>query len=113
VRSPTLLAELLRRTRDVALLDSFLALGAGPDLPDQIGRLEAPAADRLGVDDTTLLAVRPDGYVGLAPSGITWRRSSATTASSVGERGLLIDAPVGAIAGCWRTGVLLALRCQI
>ena len=33
--------------------------------PDSIGHLEPAAASQLGIEGTTLLAIRPDGYVGL------------------------------------------------
>ena len=46
------------------LFEAAIALG-GPDLPDGIGHLEPESAERLGVEGITLLAVRPDGYVGL------------------------------------------------
>jgi hypothetical protein len=47
------------------LFEASLALGIRSDLPVQIGHLEPAAADLLGVEGTTLLAVRPDGYIGL------------------------------------------------
>ncbi len=50
---------------DSVLFDAVVAFGIGPDLPANIGRLDPVSADLLGVRDTTLLAVRPDGYVGL------------------------------------------------
>lgn len=34
-------------------------------LPGQVGHLEVGAAGELGVESITLLAVRPDGYVGM------------------------------------------------
>jgi hypothetical protein len=47
------------------LFEAAVALGAGAGLPDGIGHLEPETADLLGVEGTTLLAVRPDGYIGL------------------------------------------------
>jgi 2-polyprenyl-6-methoxyphenol hydroxylase-like FAD-dependent oxidoreductase len=47
------------------LFEAAVAFAAGPDLPDRIGRFEPAAADVLGVQGTTLFAVRPDGYIGL------------------------------------------------
>jgi hypothetical protein len=51
--------------RDSPLFETAVALTAGANVPDSIGRLEPAAAAQLGIDGTTLLAVRPDGYVGL------------------------------------------------
>ena len=45
--------------------EAAIALGAGGDLPHPIGRLDTEGADLLGVKGITLLAVRPDGYVGM------------------------------------------------
>jgi 2-polyprenyl-6-methoxyphenol hydroxylase-like FAD-dependent oxidoreductase len=50
---------------DSDVFESAIALGTRADLPVEIGRLERSAADRLGVAGVTLLAMRPDGYVGL------------------------------------------------
>jgi len=47
------------------LFDAIVALGPRAEPSDGIGRLEPGAAAQLGVHSTTLLAVRPDGYVGL------------------------------------------------
>ncbi len=47
------------------LFEAAIALGPNPNLPAQIGQLDSVAADVLGVEGTTLLAVRPDGYIGL------------------------------------------------
>ena len=58
-------ATLQKLTADSPLFEAVVALGTHPDLPVQIGHLEAAATDLLGVDKITLLAVRPDGYVGL------------------------------------------------
>jgi 2-polyprenyl-6-methoxyphenol hydroxylase-like FAD-dependent oxidoreductase len=60
-----LLAALQALVNESPLFEAAVALGTGPDLPDQIGQLEPVAAERLGVQGTTLLAVRPDGYIGL------------------------------------------------
>jgi FAD binding domain len=58
-------AALEERATDSPLFEAAIALGTHPDLPVQIGRLESGGADRLGVQGTTLLVVRPDGYVGM------------------------------------------------
>jgi 2-polyprenyl-6-methoxyphenol hydroxylase-like FAD-dependent oxidoreductase len=47
------------------VFEAAIALGTGADVPIQIGQLEPSAADLLGVEGITLLAMRPDGYVGL------------------------------------------------
>jgi 2-polyprenyl-6-methoxyphenol hydroxylase-like FAD-dependent oxidoreductase len=47
------------------LFERAIALSTQPRLPDQIGWLEPAEAAFLGVQNTTLLAIRPDGYVGL------------------------------------------------
>jgi hypothetical protein len=45
--------------------ETSVSLGTGSGLGDQMGHFEPAAAELLGVNGTTLLAVRPDGYVGL------------------------------------------------
>ena len=60
-----LLDSLHELTTQSPLFEAAVALGAGPDLPDHSGHLDPVAADLLGVQGTTLLAVRPDGYIGL------------------------------------------------
>ena len=60
-----LLTALQRIATDSPLFEAAVAFGTRSDLPDPIGRLEPAAADLLGVRDTTLLAIRPDGYIGL------------------------------------------------
>jgi hypothetical protein len=51
------------------LFESAVSVGTGSDLAGHIGHFEPKAADLLGVKGTTLLAVRPDGYVGLRSDG--------------------------------------------
>ena len=67
-RGPAL-ADLLVAVRELAtdspLFEAVIAFGTRPDLPANIGHLYPAAADLLGVQDTTVLAVRPDGYIGL------------------------------------------------
>ncbi|HXJ78240.1 MAG TPA: FAD-dependent monooxygenase, partial [Candidatus Methylomirabilis sp.] len=60
-----LLAVLRECATDSPLFEAVVAFGTRPDRPDPIGYLEPAAAALLGVHGTTLLAVRPDGYVGL------------------------------------------------
>jgi hypothetical protein len=62
----TVLQEL---TTGSPLFEAAIALSTHPDPPDQIGRLEPVGADHLGVQGTTLLAVRPDGFIGLRSDG--------------------------------------------
>jgi 2-polyprenyl-6-methoxyphenol hydroxylase-like FAD-dependent oxidoreductase len=63
------LKDLYAALQDLAtgspLFEAAVVLGTHPDLPPQIGHLEPAAADLLGVEEITLLALRPDGYVGL------------------------------------------------
>jgi 2-polyprenyl-6-methoxyphenol hydroxylase-like FAD-dependent oxidoreductase len=63
------LVELQAPVQEVAtdspLFEAAVAFGTSRDLPAQIGYLEPAAANRLGVEGLTLLAVRPDGYIGL------------------------------------------------
>jgi NAD(P)-dependent dehydrogenase (short-subunit alcohol dehydrogenase family) len=49
--------------------EAALAFGGHPDLPQQIGRLDSAGADLLGLIGTTLLVMRPDGYIGLRSDG--------------------------------------------
>ena len=56
---------LQKLTTDSLLFEAVVALGSDKDLPAQIGELAASATDLLGVERITLLAVRPDGYIGL------------------------------------------------
>ncbi len=58
-------ATLQRLATGSALFESAVALSSHPDLHVQIGHLEPAAADLLGVEQITLLALRPDGYIGL------------------------------------------------
>jgi 2-polyprenyl-6-methoxyphenol hydroxylase-like FAD-dependent oxidoreductase len=58
-------AALQKHVRDSPLFETAVALTAGASVPDSIGHLEPAAAAQLGIAGTTLLAIRPDGYVGL------------------------------------------------
>jgi 2-polyprenyl-6-methoxyphenol hydroxylase-like FAD-dependent oxidoreductase len=60
-----LLVDLRRHADSSPLVDAVVALGSEPDLPEPIGQLPFAAAEVLGVGSITLLAVRPDGYVGV------------------------------------------------
>ena len=48
-----------------SLFDAAVALSIHTDLPMPAGQLEPAAAGLLGVEGITLLAMRPDGYIGL------------------------------------------------
>jgi hypothetical protein len=50
------------------VVDAVVGLCGQPEDP-RIGRIDATAADRLGVSGVTVLAVRPDRYVGLRHDG--------------------------------------------
>ena len=52
-------------TTNSPLFEAAIALSTQPDPRNQIGRLEPVGADLLGIKGTTLLVVRPDGYIGL------------------------------------------------
>jgi 2-polyprenyl-6-methoxyphenol hydroxylase-like FAD-dependent oxidoreductase len=58
-------AALDKLATDSPLFEAAIALSTQPELCDQIGRLEPTGAGLLGIQGTTLLVVRPDGYVGL------------------------------------------------
>ena len=67
------LAELLDAVKDFAadspMFEAAIGLGTSIEIADRLGRLEPDAAALLGVRDITLLAVRPDGYLGLRADG--------------------------------------------
>jgi 2-polyprenyl-6-methoxyphenol hydroxylase-like FAD-dependent oxidoreductase len=58
-------AALQEYVKDSTLFETAIALSASATFHDQIGHLEAAEASRLGIEGSTLLALRPDGYVGL------------------------------------------------
>lgn len=68
------LARLLHELRDLVaespLLDRVAALSADPEAPEPFGWLEPAVADQLGVEDVTVVAVRPDGHVGLRSDAV-------------------------------------------
>ena len=47
------------------LFEAVFAFSTNPEFPAQTGYLEPTVSDRLGLQETTLLALRPDGYIGL------------------------------------------------
>jgi 2-polyprenyl-6-methoxyphenol hydroxylase-like FAD-dependent oxidoreductase len=47
------------------LFEAVFAFSTNPEFPAQTGYLEPSVADRLGLQQITLLALRPDGYIGL------------------------------------------------
>ncbi len=60
-----LLAELAPLADGLGRFEAAFALGTEPDPAAGVGHLDAVAAERLGAGEATLLAVRPDGHVGL------------------------------------------------
>jgi 2-polyprenyl-6-methoxyphenol hydroxylase-like FAD-dependent oxidoreductase len=58
-------ATLQKLTADSALFEALHGLGVSRDVPVDIGCLEPEAAAVLGLEGNTLLAIRPDGYIGL------------------------------------------------
>ena len=60
---------LQKQTGASKLFETAVSLGTGSGLGGQIGHFEVAAANVLDVQGTTLLAVRPDGYVGLRSDG--------------------------------------------
>ena len=62
-------AALQELTTGSPVFEAAIALSTRPEPPDRIGRLEPAGADLLGVQGITLLAVRPDGYIGLRSDG--------------------------------------------
>jgi 2-polyprenyl-6-methoxyphenol hydroxylase-like FAD-dependent oxidoreductase len=51
--------------RDSTLFEAAVTVSSRDDVAHPIGRLETAAASRLGIEGSTVLALRPDGYVGL------------------------------------------------
>jgi 2-polyprenyl-6-methoxyphenol hydroxylase-like FAD-dependent oxidoreductase len=47
------------------LFETAVALSAGANDPDSIGHLHPTMASQLGMEGSTLLAIRPDGFVGV------------------------------------------------
>ncbi len=58
-------AALQEHVKHSSLFEAAVALSAGAPASDSIGHLDPAAASQLGMEGSTLLAVRPDGYVGL------------------------------------------------
>ena len=60
-----LYAFLREFARDSPLFGAVIALSTQSNSSIQIGLLEPKAVDLLQVENITLLAIRPDGYIGL------------------------------------------------
>jgi 2-polyprenyl-6-methoxyphenol hydroxylase-like FAD-dependent oxidoreductase len=60
---------LQERTTDSPLFEAAIVLSTRLDRHAHIGRIEPFEADLLGIQGTTLLVVRPDGYIGLRSDG--------------------------------------------
>lgn len=58
-------AALQKFVSDAPLFETAIAVGTQRDWPVQIGHFDLAAAKMLGVEGITLLAMRPDGYIGL------------------------------------------------
>jgi 2-polyprenyl-6-methoxyphenol hydroxylase-like FAD-dependent oxidoreductase len=58
-------AAVQKVAKDSPLFAETFAIATAADAPVEVGRIDRSAADQLGIDGVTLLAVRPDGYVGL------------------------------------------------
>jgi 2-polyprenyl-6-methoxyphenol hydroxylase-like FAD-dependent oxidoreductase len=58
-------AALQKHVKNSPLFETAVTLTAGANVLDSIGHLEPTAAAQLGIEGSTLLAIRPDGYVGL------------------------------------------------
>jgi hypothetical protein len=67
--APESISEILAGARREVVgsprLDEVVAFSAAAERAAEVGRIEADAAEQLGVRDLTLFVVRPDGYVGL------------------------------------------------
>jgi 2-polyprenyl-6-methoxyphenol hydroxylase-like FAD-dependent oxidoreductase len=59
------LGSAIRAASDAALIEATVVLTTRADDPQAAAWLAPPAADRLGIDEVSLLVVRPDGHVGL------------------------------------------------
>jgi 2-polyprenyl-6-methoxyphenol hydroxylase-like FAD-dependent oxidoreductase len=58
-------AALQRFTADSRLFEAAIALATKSSLPAHVGQIGHIEADLLGINAITILAVRPDGYIGL------------------------------------------------
>jgi hypothetical protein len=58
-------AALQEQVKHSAMFEAAVALTAGDRVSDSIGQFDSTAAFQLGMEGSTLLAIRPDGYVGL------------------------------------------------
>jgi 2-polyprenyl-6-methoxyphenol hydroxylase-like FAD-dependent oxidoreductase len=64
-----LVSELRGLCRGSAIIDSVIGLCVHPE-GGQTGRIDEEIADQLGVEATTILAIRPDRFVGLRHDGV-------------------------------------------
>jgi hypothetical protein len=58
-------AALQEHVKHSRLFEAAVSVSAGANVPDSIGYLDPAEASRLGMEGSTLLAIRPDGYIGL------------------------------------------------
>ncbi len=70
-----LVSELRGLCRGSAIIDSVIGLCVHP-VGGQTGRIDEEIADQLGITTTTILAIRPDRFVGLRHDGVDCRAVS-------------------------------------
>jgi len=58
-------AALQKVEKDSPLFTETFAIATSADAPIKAGKIDRSAADQIGIDRVALLAIRPDGYVGL------------------------------------------------
>ncbi|MGC2402907.1 MAG: FAD-dependent monooxygenase [Acidobacteriaceae bacterium] len=58
-------SAILKEVAGSVIFESAFTLATHTDLSDKIGRLDSRTASQLGIRNTALLAVRPDGYIGM------------------------------------------------
>jgi 2-polyprenyl-6-methoxyphenol hydroxylase-like FAD-dependent oxidoreductase len=58
-------AALQKVAKDSPLFAEAFAIATPAKVPVKVGRIDRSTADQLGIDGITLLAMRPDGYIGM------------------------------------------------
>jgi hypothetical protein len=58
-------AALQKHAKDSPLFETAIALSSRANVSNKIGHFEPAGVAHLGIEESTLLALRPDGYVGL------------------------------------------------
>ena len=77
------------------VIGAVIGLCAEP-ADQRIGRMDAAVADELGVDGMTILAVRPDRFVGFRHDGGDLAQLAVTLTRSRAERAMPFDKPPAA-----------------